>query len=608
MWRDVSVEDRAACLDRAADLMQQRMPTLIGLVIREAGKSAANAIAEVREAVDFLRYYADQARQTLGAGMPFGPVVCISPWNFPLAIFTGQVAAALVAGNPVLAKPAEETPLIAAEAVRILHEAGIPEQVLHLVPGAGEVGSALVGAEQTAGVMFTGSTEVARLIQRQLADRLSSDGKPIPLVAETGGQNAMIVDSSALAEQVVADVIASAFDSAGQRCSALRLLCLQDEIADRTLAMLKGAVAELSIGVTDRLSVDVGPVITAEARDGINAHIDRMRAAGYKVHQPALTPDTEHGTFVAPTIIEIDSIAKLGREVFGPVLHVIRFRADGLDGLVDAINATGYGLTFGLHTRLDETIDRVTRRVAAGNLYVNRNIIGAVVGVQPFGGRGLSGTGPKAGGPIYLSKLVAAASWVTDIPPGPADAAVKLLANWLKARGKPACGAAVEALGQQSRLGREQELPGPVGERNLYAFHPRGRIALHARTEQGLWRQIGAVLATGNHALVMPGGPLEAAPTDLPAMLAKRISWSRQGLADAVNLSAALLEGDVDDTRAAARALAERSGAIVSLQSASPVDVESNPNAYVLDWLLEEVSTSINTTAAGGNASLMALS
>jgi RHH-type proline utilization regulon transcriptional repressor/proline dehydrogenase/delta 1-pyrroline-5-carboxylate dehydrogenase len=608
MWRGVAVEERAACLDRAADLMQQRMPTLLGLVIREAGKSTANAIAEVREAIDFLRYYADQARQTLGAGVPLGPVVCISPWNFPLAIFTGQVAAALVTGNPVLAKPAEETPLIAAEAVRILHEAGIPEQVLHLVPGAGEVGAALVGAEETAGVMFTGSTEVARLIQRQLAGRLSRDGKPIPLVAETGGQNAMIVDSSALAEQVVADVIASAFDSAGQRCSALRLLCLQDEIADRTLAMLKGAVAELSIGVTDRLSVDVGPVITAEARDGINAHIDRMRAAGHKVHQPELTPDTQHGTFVAPTIIEIDSIARLGREVFGPVLHVIRFKANGLNRLVDAINATGYGLTFGLHTRLDATIERVTRRVAAGNLYVNRNIIGAVVGVQPFGGRGLSGTGPKAGGPIYLSKLVAAASWAGDIPPGPGDAAVKQLASWLKAHGKTPCGMAVEALGRQSRLGCELELSGPVGERNLYAFHPRGRIAVSARTEPGLWRQIGAVLATGNHALVMPGGPLDAAPRDLPPMLARRISWSRQGLANAANLSAALVEGDADDTRAAAQALAERSGAIVSLQSASPVDVENNPNAYVLDWLLEEVSTSINTTAAGGNASLMALS
>ena len=607
MWRDVSVEDRAACLDRAADLLQQRMPILLGLIIREAGKSAANAVSEVREAIDFLRYYADQARRTLGAGVPLGPVVCISPWNFPLAIFTGQVAAALVAGNPVLAKPAEETPLIAAEAVRILHQAGIPERVLHLVPGAGAVGAALVGADETAGVMFTGSTEVARLIQRQLAGRLSRDGKPIALVAETGGQNAMIVDSSALAEQVVADVIASAFDSAGQRCSALRLLCLQDEIADRTLAMLKGAVAELSIGVTDRLSVDVGPVITAEARDGIDTHIDRMRAAGHKVHQLELTPDTANGTFVAPTIIEIDRIAALGREVFGPVLHVIRFRADGLDGLVDAINATGYGLTFGLHTRLDETIDRVTRRVAAGNLYVNRNIIGAVVGVQPFGGRGLSGTGPKAGGPIYLSKLVAAASWTADIVTGAGDVSVATLAGWLKARDMVACGAAVEALGRQSRLGCELELPGPVGERNLYAFHPRGRIAISAQTEQGLWRQIGAVLATGNHALVMPGGPLENAPADLPATLARRINWSTRGLADAADLSAALVEGNADDTIVAAQALAERPGAIVSLQSASPREIADKPNAYVLDWLLEEVSTSINTTAAGGNASLMAL-
>ena len=380
-WGGTSASDRAAILDRAADAMQARMPILLGLVVREAGKSLPNAIAEVREAIDFLRYYAAQVRSTFGAGQQrLGPIVCISPWNFPLAIFTGQVAAALAAGNPVLAKPAEETPLIAAEAVRLLHEAGTPADALQFLPGDGAIGAALVAAQETAGIMFTGSTEVARLIQKQLATRLSPSGQPIPLIAETGGQNAMIVDSSALAEQVVADVIASAFDSAGQRCSALRVLCLQEEVADRTLTMLKGALKELSIGRTDALKVDIGPVITAEAKETIEKHIAAMRKAGAHIEQQSLPAEAVNGTFVAPTIIEIKDIAELKREVFGPVLHVIRYRRERLEALIDAINATGYGLTFGLHTRLDETIAHVTSRVKAGNLYVNRNVIGAIVG------------------------------------------------------------------------------------------------------------------------------------------------------------------------------------------------------------------------------------
>src|SRR5690606_10716959 len=301
-WSAVAPAERAACLEKAADIMQRDMPQLLGLIMREAGKSMPNAIAEVREAIDFLRYYAEQARRTFGAShKPLGPVVCISPWNFPLAIFTGQIAAALVAGNPVLAKPAEETPLIAAQGVRILLEAGVPSQVLQLIPGDGRVGAALVAAEEICGVMFTGSTEVARLIQAQLAGRLLPNGKPIPLIAETGGQNAMIVDSSALAEQVVFDVIASAFDSAGQRCSALRVLCLQDDVAARILEMLKGALRELSIGRTDRISVDIGPVITQEAKENIESHIASMRKLGRQVEQLPLGPETQNGTFVAPT-------------------------------------------------------------------------------------------------------------------------------------------------------------------------------------------------------------------------------------------------------------------------------------------------------------------
>ncbi|CAN5228044.1 trifunctional transcriptional regulator/proline dehydrogenase/L-glutamate gamma-semialdehyde dehydrogenase [soil metagenome] len=586
-WGKVPVAERAAILERAADALQARMPVLLGLIVREAGKSLPNAIAEVREAVDFLRYYAGQARATFGAEQaPLGPVVCISPWNFPLAIFTGQVAAALAAGNPVLAKPAEETPLIAAEAVRLLHAAGVPGDALQLLPGDGAIGAALVAAPQTTGVVFTGSTEVARLIQRQLAEK----GRPIPLIAETGGQNAMIVDSSALAEQVVADVLASAFDSAGQRCSALRILCLQEEVADRTLEMLKGALAELSLGRTDRLAVDIGPVISAEAQAGIDRHIADMRARGHAVTQAPLPDDAAHGTFVAPTIIEIDAIADVTREVFGPVLHVLRFRRERIDALVDAINATGFGLTFGLHTRLDATIADVTARVQAGNLYVNRNVIGAIVGVQPFGGRGLSGTGPKAGGPLYLGRL-------TQVAPGAAEHSGRMpvplrdFADWLGGQGDARGAAKALRYCAASAVGVERLLPGPVGERNVYALHPRGCVLLKPASEAGLIEQMEVVLATGNRGTVAG----MALPAGLPASVAAAFA---QG--SVPPFAVALVEGDAGETL---RAVAAMPGAIVPVYRADP----ARPLAYDPMWLVEEVSTSINTTAAGGNASLMAI-
>jgi RHH-type proline utilization regulon transcriptional repressor/proline dehydrogenase/delta 1-pyrroline-5-carboxylate dehydrogenase len=409
-WRATGAAGRAAMLERAADLMQAATAQLIGIIVREAGKTFANAIGEVREAVDFLRYYAAETRAAASQRHePLGVVVCISPWNFPLSIFTGQVAAALAAGNAVVAKPAEQTPLIAAQAVRLLLAAGVPGDALQLLPGRGEtVGAALVADPRVRGVLFTGSNAVARLLQQSLAGRVDADGRLPTLVAETGGQNAMIVDSSALAEQVVADVVASAFDSAGQRCSALRLLCVQEDVADRTLAMLDGAMRELAMGPTARLATDIGPVIDDDARASIEQHIAMLRERGAAVSQPVADTnarDLTQGSFVPPTLIEVAHVSELEREVFGPVLHVLRFRRDELSGLVDAINATGFGLTFGVHSRIDETIDFVTSRIHAGNVYVNRNMIGAVVGVQPFGGHGLSGTGPKAGGPNYLKRF-----------------------------------------------------------------------------------------------------------------------------------------------------------------------------------------------------------
>ncbi|PGH58747.1 trifunctional transcriptional regulator/proline dehydrogenase/L-glutamate gamma-semialdehyde dehydrogenase [Azospirillum palustre] len=606
VWAATPPAERAACLFRAADMMQARLPTLLGLIIREAGKSTANAIAEVREAIDFLRYYGARVRDGFAndTHLPLGPVVCISPWNFPLAIFSGQVAAALAAGNPVLAKPAEETPLVAAEAVRILRAAGVPAGAVQLLPGAGEVGAALVGHAGTRAVMFTGSTEVARLIQRQLAGRLSPQGAPIPLIAETGGQNAMIVDSSALAEQVVGDVIASAFDSAGQRCSALRILCLQEDVADRTLTMLKGAMRELRIGSPDRLAVDVGPVITAEARDGIVRHIEAMRAKGRRVESLPLPAETAEGTFVAPTIVEIDGIADLEREVFGPVLHVLRFRRDDLDRLVDAINGTGYGLTFGLHTRIDATIDRVTSRIEAGNLYVNRNTIGAVVGVQPFGGHGLSGTGPKAGGPLYLSRLLSVRP-VLDLGLRGDDAVrapAHALADWLADRGKAEIATGVRSLAKRSLVGGSVELAGPVGESNVYSLIPRGRILLLPQTEDGLYRLLGAALAAGNEVVVDGDAAVTAGLTGLPAELAALVrvgaNWTGFG-----PLAGALVEGDSARLLAANRRIAELPGPLVLTQG-----VPAGGAGVEIAWLMNERSLSVNTTAAGGNASLVAMS
>ncbi|HSI39814.1 MAG TPA: trifunctional transcriptional regulator/proline dehydrogenase/L-glutamate gamma-semialdehyde dehydrogenase [Xanthobacteraceae bacterium] len=592
IWQSTPPKERAACLARAAELMEQRLPALIGLIVREAGKSLPNAVGEVREAVDFLRYYGAQVREHFSGDThrPLGPVACISPWNFPLAIFTGQVAAALAAGNTVVAKPAEETPLIAAVAVAILREAGVPAGAVQLLPGGGEVGAALVGDPRTRGVLFTGSTEVARLIQRQLAGRLSPDGQPIPLIAETGGQNALIVDSSALAEQVVGDVLQSAFDSAGQRCSALRVLCLQEDIADRVLEMLKGALAELSVGNPVHLATDVGPVISAEAQAGIAAHIERLRAAGCTVAQRELPADCRHGTFIAPTLIEIGSLDELTREVFGPVLHVLRFAREQLDAVVDAVNATGYGLTFGLHTRLDETIARVTGRVEAGNIYVNRNLIGAVVGVQPFGGRGLSGTGPKAGGPLYLRRLLALRPAAPPLPAAEPDTAATAFIAALEDAGLRA---RCTALATAARARTAVELPGPVGERNLYQLTPRGTVLCLARSTEALALQITAALATGNRALVE--GDTDLA---LPPALGARLTKTSGRALDAFDV--VLFEGDGDTLRALNQELAERPGAIVA------VHVLDSEGA-ALDGLMEERATSINTAAAGGNASLMSI-
>ncbi|QEL64461.1 RHH-type transcriptional regulator, proline utilization regulon repressor [Oryzomicrobium terrae] len=660
-WRGTAPAARDILLDRAADLLEAERPALFSLAVREAGKTWGNAVAEVREAVDFCRYYAAELRGgavAAEAWAPYGagPVVCISPWNFPLAIFVGQISAALAAGHPVIAKPAEQTPLMAAAAVALLHRAGIPRDVLQLLPGPGEtVGAALVADPRVAGVVFTGSTEVARLIQASLARR--GGGGEVPLIAETGGQNALIVDSSALPEQVVQDVLASAFDSAGQRCSALRVLCLQDEIATPLLAMLTGALQELACGDPADPARDIGPVIDAEAQARLEAHVAALAAAGCPVVRLPLAPECAAGTFVAPTLIEIDRLDRLPGEVFGPVLHVLRYRAAELPQLVAAINATGYGLTFGLHSRIDATVATLTRQVRAGNHYVNRNIVGAVVGVQPFGGEGLSGTGPKAGGPLYLQRLGGARQVAPSLLHGAAvrvtrrdDSALapcQALAAWGQSLlpAEPAGGAGgreglIGADGADSADSAEHpdaavaetlparcrrylalsllpwrlELPGPTGEANTLSFVPRGRVGCVAATADGLLVQLAAVLATGNVAVLADNAPARALRPRLPAALLARVEVatlepsaalepqaSPAMAGQAPGLAALLVEGPPEFLGAWRRTVAAWPGAIV------PVLGPDEAGDYPLYRLVTERVVSINTAAAGGNAALMAL-
>ena len=637
-WQATPVAQRADCLAKAGDLLEAHMPTLMGVLVREAGKTCSNAIAEVREAVDFLRFYAAQVRSWNNTDyQALGLVVCISPWNFPLAIFTGQIAAALAAGNTVLAKPAEQTPLIAAAAVQALWQAGVPRDVLQLLPGTGEtVGARLTADARVQGVMFTGSTEVARILQKTLAQRLDAHGQPVTLVAETGGQNAMIVDSSALAEQVVVDVLSSAFDSAGQRCSALRVLCVQEEAADRLFHMLRGAMQELNVGNPAQLRTDVGPVIDAEAQGIIDRHIAQMKTNGHQVWQNAgTTPAGVQGTFVPPTVIAINKLSELKREVFGPVLHILRYQREQLLQLVADINATGYALTLGLHTRIDETIAQVVGAAHAGNIYVNRNIVGAVVGVQPFGGEGLSGTGPKAGGPLYMLRLLArmpataTADALAHLPrmkgaeakasnpaagkrgnahgleladAAPAPALASLQA-WAQQQGQAQLGKLCQAYAAHTGNGFATELPGPTGERNLYVLAGRARIACVADSAEHQLAQLAAVLAVGATAVWPQTSANAALLGQLPADVRAHVVLASHDTAELLQTEPfdAVLVDSASDWLATGAQLAGRAGAIV------PITAQAADGSVPLFRLLAEHAISINTAAAGGNASLMTL-
>lgn len=604
-WAARNVAERAAILQRAADLYEANQAEFFALATREAGKTLADGLAEVREAVDFLRYYAAEAEKAEVGTAARGVIVCISPWNFPLAIFTGQIVAALVTGNAVIAKPAEQTPLIAARAVALLHDAGVPADVLQLLPGDGPgVGAPLTAHPDIAGVCFTGSTDVARAIEKQLAETAAPDAM---LIAETGGLNAMIVDSTALPEQAVRDILASAFQSAGQRCSALRLLYVQKDVEAKVMEMLTGAMNCLTVGDPWQLSTDVGPVIDIEARDGIAAYVADMTKSGHKVAGLEAPAD---GTFIAPVVLKVDGIAALDREIFGPVLHVARFDAEDLHEVIADINARGYGLTFGLHTRIDARVQDIVDEVHAGNIYVNRNQIGAVVGAQPFGGEGLSGTGPKAGGPHYLRRFrktaaapqgtgrqavgeVAELRFPDAVKSGWAARTDRVAALRKALRGKG--GPAISAVGAFDY--GQVDLPGPTGEANTVALHPRGKALCLGPTDV-LLGQVVQALAAGNAVVAAGEGaakllqplvskefPLTVIDADLaPASVA-------QSKADVVAFA-----GDGSRMRALRQALARRAGAITPL-----VTEAIYPVGYS-----HERAVCVDTTAAGGNASLLA--
>lgn len=529
-WQNSTAKERADIMREAADLYEANAHEIFALLMREAGKTILDCVGELREAVDFLRFYAAEGEKKQAQAV--GVFTCIAPWNFPLAIYTGQIAAALAAGNGVLSKPAEATPLIASFATELLWQAGVPRDVLKLVIGRGhDIGAALVSNSRVDGVCFTGSTATAKHIDKTMAEKLNPTA---PFIAETGGLNAMIVDSTALPEQAVKDVVASAFQSAGQRCSALRVLYLQEDIAEGFLTMLFGAMDELKLGDPRSFETDIGPVIDERAASKIRGHIEAARNQD-RVLKEGAAPD--HPLFIPPTVLKVGGIGDLTEEIFGPVLHIATYKASELDAVIDAINATGFGLTFGLHSRIDDRVQHIIDRVEAGNLYINRNQIGAVVGSQPFGGEGLSGTGPKAGGPRYLNRFLQQGS-----------------ANTLQTT--------------------KQELPGPTGESNQYSLKPRGRVACLGPTDEMAQEQKRKAEAIGCEAIVLDLDAISHID-DIDAV----ISWAE----------------DADALKHIRQALAARNGKIVWLLT--QLDFEG--------WLFVERHVCIDTTAAGGNASLL---
>ena len=649
-WEESGIEDRAKALENAADLFEKDCAKLASLLAREAGRTLADGISEVREAVDFCRYYALQGRilnsqQFRGKGV----FLCISPWNFPLAIFVGQIAAALVTGNSVIAKPAEQTPLIAHYAVSLFHRAGVPVNVLQLLLGSGpKIGNILITDARISGVAFTGSTETAMIINRQLATR---SGGPIPFVAETGGQNCMIVDSTALPEQVVDDVIASSFLSAGQRCSALRVLFLQEDIADTVLTMLRGAMHSMNIGDPRYLSSDVGPVIDRTAQKALLLHIEKMHREGTLIAKTKLNDNTRQGSFVAPHAFEIKSIGQLNKEVFGPILHIIRFNAENLDAVINQINATGYGLTLGIHSRIEAFSETVYRKTIVGNTYVNRNMVGAVVGVNPFGGRGLSGTGPKAGGPNYLfrfcseqqktntidqiSSVGTTMARYSEVSPDTTslqkdliEASEQAMLEWqsypIKKRincitplipyleGLPVVSIVNQKLAEPLRL------PGPTGEKNELRLVGRGPMLVVITSEDSLdlgLRQVASALLCGCSVIVATEPEHALAVEKITKrLITSGVPKNLLILTDLDTISSTICQPALgglvtntlgSDSQTIRHLLAQRKDSIIPL-----IEWPKNNAEYQFSWLLwflSERTLTENVVARGGNTELFSL-
>jgi RHH-type proline utilization regulon transcriptional repressor/proline dehydrogenase/delta 1-pyrroline-5-carboxylate dehydrogenase len=660
-WSNTLVADRAEILMRGADILERHMDELIGLCIKEAGKITEDSIDEVREAVDFARYYAVEAQKLDPENRlaPRGVILCISPWNFPLAIFLGQVLAAIATGNTVIAKPAEQTSLIAIRALELLHAVGLPKDVLQMVIAKGpEVGNTLLPDERIQGVMFTGSTQTGTLISRTLAQRASTQ---VPLIAETGGQNCMIVDSTALPEQVVDDVIMSGFRSAGQRCSALRVLFVQDVVADGIIEMIIGAMKELSVGDPQWLSTDLGPVIDEKALKALSDHQTYMQQHGKLLYSCELD-DNLDGTFFAPHLFEIDDLSVLTKEVFGPCVHVVRFKGKELHKVMDQINATGYGLTMGIHTRIEERAYELAQMSKAGNLYINRNMIGAIVGVQPFGGRGLSGTGPKAGGPNYLPRLMmekvtpdlvevydefsddhalvsdekssqevalligsaskVAQEWRLTSLTSRLSAVRQLLAKIATVDiveeladdlNSTLASARSQLISIEKRLKKPKVLPGPTGESNTLHLEPRGILVTFADKEVAFeyWTlSIVTALATGNLVVAVVSDLFyEEALTFVDKFESTGVSKGIFQVARLKHLEALLEHEDIagmvvdsstSRTASFVQKMASREGAILPV-----ITAEHNDN--MIGRLLTEKTISIDTTASGGNTSLMTM-
>ena len=661
-WSKRDVAERAEILNRTADALERHMAELIAICMREAGKVAQDSIDEVREAVDFCRYYAVRAQEIAEDQrlLPRGVVLCISPWNFPLAIFLGQVSAALVTGNTVIAKPAEQTSMIAQRAVDIMHSVGLPEDALKLIISPGkEVGETLLPDERIKAVMFTGSTQTGTLISQVLAER---GGEQVPLIAETGGQNCMIVDSTALPEQVVDDVIHSGFQSAGQRCSALRVLFVQEDIADDLTEMLIGAMKELTVGDPTQLATDVGPVIDEKALKSLTDHQAFMEDKGTLLYRNEMPAGAEKGTFFAPTLYQIDNIQVLEKEVFGPVVHIIRFKSKELDNVLEQINGTGYGLTMGIHSRIEERANELAAKSRVGNVYINRNMIGAIVGVQPFGGRGLSGTGPKAGGPNYLPRLMMERatpkpSHIDDIDTTDTalvgdekiaerahimmDRAKSVEAQWrhtalndrismvrqLLAKiakvdivdeladdlNRTLATARQQLTSVERRLAKPQTLPGPTGESNKLYLEPRGILVCFADKEVTFeyWLlSIVTALSTGNPVVSVVSeifydeaveiqNKFEATGAPKGLFQVARLAHLDTLLMDE-DLSGVVVDSSTERTARITAMLSSREGAILPV-----ITAEYNDN--LIQRLMTEKTISIDTTASGGNTSLMTL-